>query len=131
MKNNQHSRTKLIDEWVSANSTSFKRHIPRTIKEAKRRFKCNKLSGGPCTLEGYSCGKRHLVAVATIRKVESRPDWACKLTSKDDETCARCKAGSVRAKLLKICPTSVKPKKQKQPKAEDRFVLLGENDEHF
>ena len=123
-------RQKLISEWAATSRRLLKRTIPRTKGEAARRFKCNKLSGGSCELKGEHCAKRHLLALATIEKIEKRPDWQCKLTRSDDVTCSNCAAGSARAMLLEISYSGTRARRKNQIEKDETESLIFESDEN-
>lgn len=95
-------RESLIEEWAKRPREIFTGDVPKTVKEAKQRFKCNKLGGGPCELEGKHCAVRHLLAVARTEKRESAKESIVYFQQRDDLTCSTCRAGKARARKLKI-----------------------------
>tara|TARA_Y100000593_G_C4069284_1_gene218323 strand:+ start:54 stop:452 length:399 start_codon:yes stop_codon:yes gene_type:complete len=95
-------RESLIQEWARRPREIFEGETPTSRKEAKLRFKCDKLGGGPCELEGKHCAIRHKLALARTQKRESARESIVYFQQRDDLTCSTCKAGKARARLLKI-----------------------------
>tara|TARA_Y100000593_G_scaffold24659_3_gene49209 strand:+ start:2641 stop:3042 length:402 start_codon:yes stop_codon:yes gene_type:complete len=93
---------RLLREWEKRPKQLLEKEIPTTRKEALQRFKCNKLGGGACELEGKYCGLRHLLAKArTERRTHIRETFIF-FQERDDKTCSTCEAGKARADLLEL-----------------------------
>lgn len=95
-------RQRMIEEWEKVPRPLFSGDIPKDEEESEMRFICDKLSGGPCELQGKHCAMRHMLAKARHTKKEKGSDALIFFEDRDDQTCATCPGGSKRAELLGI-----------------------------
>ena len=89
---------KALRAWLKRRRDLFSGEVPKTRAQAKKRFTCKLLSGGPCTLDGFTCARRRRLAVARVEKEEAIEEGERSLD--DDITCTMCVAGAARMALL-------------------------------
>ena len=89
---------KALRVWSKESREVFGGGVPTTRADAEKRFTCQFLSGGPCTLDGFSCARRRRLAVARVEKEEAIEEGERSLD--DDITCTMCVAGAARMALI-------------------------------
>tara|TARA_B100001121_G_scaffold231860_2_gene205092 strand:- start:707 stop:1189 length:483 start_codon:yes stop_codon:yes gene_type:complete len=94
----------LVGQWLKKHGRLFAGGVPKTIKDAKKRFKCTRLAGD-CVLSGDNCASRHVFAIARSQQKTNAADSPIYWAHRDDSACVDCPMGAARAELLEKEPT--------------------------
>ena len=96
-----------ISAWLEKHGQLYEGGVPKTKKDAKKRFKCTRLAG-ECILNGDNCASRHVFAIARSKQKTNASDSPIYWAHRDDSACVDCPMGAARAELLGMEPTDWK-----------------------